>query len=201
MKKERKKTMKDRFKFRVWDKVFNIYWPYEDIKGNIAWLLFPDNDNINNVEIEQCTGLKDKNGKLIYDGDLVKLGEYGVCQVIWSDDTAEFMFKNLNEDLCEHVDTMLMYDWEVVGNIHKNKEVVEMKIQDLLKQAKPCWKYAAFDDYGWHLYTQKPKILGDQWRISTEYGQLVSQIFDIEPFDGDWKDSLICREEIRLCTY
>ena len=71
----------------------------------------------------------------------------------------------------------------------------EMKIQDLLKQAKPCWKYAAFDEYGWHLYTQKPKILGDQWRISTEYGQLVSQIFDIEPFDGDWKDSLICREE------
>ena len=125
MKKERKKTMKDRFKFRVWDKVFNIYWPYEDIKGNIAWLLFPDNDNINNVEIEQCTGLKDKNGKLIYDGDLVKLGEYGVCQVIWSDDTAEFMFKNLNEDLCEHVDTMLMYDWKVVGNIHENKELLK----------------------------------------------------------------------------
>ena len=125
MKKERKKTMKDRFKFRVWDKVFNIYWPYDDIKGNIAWLLFPDNDNINNVEIEQCTGLKDKNGKLIYDGDLVKLGEYGVCQVIWSDDTAEFMFKNLNEDLCEHVDTMLMYDWEVVGNIHENKELLK----------------------------------------------------------------------------
>ena len=74
-----------------------------------------------------------------------------------------------------------------------------MKIQDLLNQSKPCWKYAAFDEYGWHLYTQKPKILGDQWRISTEYGQLVSQIFDIEPFDGDWKDSLICREECGLC--
>lgn len=47
---------------------------------------------------------------------------YGVCQVIWEKDIAEFMFKNLNEDLREHVDTMLMYDWEVVGNIHENSE-------------------------------------------------------------------------------
>ena len=117
--------MKDRFKFRVWDKIFNKYWTDKEINENAAWLLFPDNDNIENIEIEQCTGLKDKNGNLIYEGDLVNLEGYGVCQVIWSDDTAEFMFKNLNEDLCEHVDTMLMYDWEVVGNIHKNKEVVQ----------------------------------------------------------------------------
>ena len=114
--------MKDRFKIRDWDKVFNLYWPYKDIKGNIAWLFFHGNDNIENIEIEQCTGLKDKNGKLIYEGDLVNLEGYGVCQVIWSDDTAEFMFKNLNEDLREHVDTMLLYDWEVVGNIHENQD-------------------------------------------------------------------------------
>ena len=117
-----KKTMKDRFLFRVWDKFFNKYWTDEEIKENAAWLLFPDNDNIEDIEIEKCTGLNDKNGKLIYEGDLVKLDGYGVCQVIWSDDNAEFMFKNLNEDLSEHVDTILLYDWEVVGNIHKNKD-------------------------------------------------------------------------------
>ena len=114
--------MTDRFKFRVWDKEFKKYWTDGEIKENAAWLLFPDNDNIENIEIEQCTRLKDKNGKLIYEGDLVKLDGYGVCQVILSDDTAEFMFKNLNEDLREHVDTMLMYDWEIIGNIHENQD-------------------------------------------------------------------------------
>ena len=116
--------MQDRFLFRVWDKFFNKYWTDEEIKENAAWLLFPDNDNIEDIDIEQCTGLKDKNRKLIYEGDLVNLEGYGVCQVIWSDDTAEFMFKNLNEDLREHVDTMLMYDWEVVGNIHENQDLL-----------------------------------------------------------------------------
>ena len=34
-----------------------------------------------------------------------------------------------------------------------------MKIQDLLKQAKPCWKYAAMDQFKkWRCYTDKPKL-------------------------------------------
>lgn len=77
-----------------------------------------------------------------------------------------------------------------------------MKIQDLLNQSKPCWKYAAMDwDGTWYLYQEKPYIEGDIWAHecafdSEEYfAKDVGNIFYIEPFDGDWKDSLIEREE------
>ena len=34
-----------------------------------------------------------------------------------------------------------------------------MKIQDLLKQSKPCWKYAAMSHFKkWYCYTEKPEL-------------------------------------------
>ena len=80
-----------------------------------------------------------------------------------------------------------------------------MKIQDLLKQAKPCWKYAATDgDDKIYFYSAKPRIDNYFWICSDENDSAIridntlDELFDIEPFDGYWKDSLICREECGL---
>ena len=68
-----------------------------------------------------------------------------------------------------------------------------MRIQELLNQAKPCWKYAAMTDHGWVLYSHKPKYKYNRWIISQGTAFATDYVFEIEPFNGDWKDSLIER--------
>ena len=115
----------DRLRFRAWDPQDQRYYDDFLVRSDGDGAMYSpleEGEDEGRLIIEQCTGLKDKHENLIYEGDLVNLDGYGVCEVIWSEDTAEFMFKNLSEDLREHVDTMLLYDWEVIGNIHENSE-------------------------------------------------------------------------------
>ena len=114
--------MNDRLRFRAWDNFEKKMISWDECLKNeslIAEFL------LNEVRYKamQCTGLKDKNGRLIYEGDFLinHDGNIGFIEFKY----AGFMLTAINED-----NIMSTQDWtecEVIGNIHENADLLEEK--------------------------------------------------------------------------
>ena len=69
----------------------------------------------------QYTGLKDKNGKEIYEGDILT---HRYVPVYVVKDMVDFLISVGDGD---HWEGMLTNEWEVIGNIYENTELLEKK--------------------------------------------------------------------------
>ena len=107
--------MNDKLRFRVWDKVFNQYWTKEVIKENASWLLFPNNSNINDIEIERYTGFKDKNGKLIYEGDRVTYSNNLTGEVVFTNGCF-YIKRVINTRACGYTKLYSQTSVEIIEN-------------------------------------------------------------------------------------
>lgn len=115
--------------FRVWSDFWKRYATEAELymDGSVD-AIFEDDDGVTHHEntdlvVEFKTGLKDKNGKEIYDGDIMDDGNH-VCEIRWSEHFTAFEILSEYEDYESNVWFEAKYG-EVIGNIHENPELLE----------------------------------------------------------------------------
>ena len=134
-------------KFRAWDvlaekmidEILMISFVRKEIIGKFSDgstsvpLKFEDKRNGEDVTLMQSTGLKDKNGKEIFEGDILACktdDEVINLNIFWDEEHALFMFEskkyNEQEPLAELVENNT-YPFEIIGNIYENPELLEDK--------------------------------------------------------------------------
>jgi uncharacterized phage protein (TIGR01671 family) len=111
-------------KFRVWDEKYNC-WETDRQE------FYPNHDIVKQGRIyQQFTGLLDKNGKEIYEGDIIQDNQGQFYQIVFDDKYCRFdltTYGFLNKLSQGSYNTMI---WEskiikIIGNIFQNPELLK----------------------------------------------------------------------------
>lgn len=123
-----------KIKFRAWDKekrkivYFGLFSILVDGIENSEYWIKQYKNGLRNLEIMQCTGLKDKNGKEIFERDIIQHQneEADNSPYIVPDITPENFEELLSIGDSEwEIDKNQYSNIEIIGNIYENKDLIK----------------------------------------------------------------------------
>ena len=117
--------MNREIKFRSWSGKRFYFWGF--INEEFISPIYKDDVIVKKVQ--QYTGLKDKNGKEIYEGDLVSYMDYEQPLIVHfcEDGCCQFRAKLKGYGNTEQLSS----EMEIIGNIYENPELLELNKQSL----------------------------------------------------------------------
>ena len=126
-------------KFRMWNRITSQLHLVDGLYFDDGEVEYVDNDDVirfvsfKNIELMQSTELKDKNGKEIFEGDIITNGPDVMCMkrhntlgfYVEKKGKVEFIadcaiLEEFEEDAKEIADSL-----EIIGNIYENKELLD----------------------------------------------------------------------------
>ena len=132
-------------KFRAWDKERKfIFYPTKFEVSTIGTIKkvfhFEIDNNYESEILMQYTGLKDKNGKEIYEGDIVEIlnykqvwkhkepeGNWKRFFVEWNQNTYAFNNEWIYTPLSRYdINDLMEFDIKIIGNIYENPELLKV---------------------------------------------------------------------------
>ncbi|WP_418953595.1 YopX family protein [Streptococcus sp.] len=118
-------------KFRAWDE------DSQKMNGNVEIYINKDKtievrSKDDKTIVMQFTGLKDENGKEVFEGDIIKDSEDFIAQVVYDKEYAGFGLNYQPFDLTEGLSVTFeelkneyQNTFEIIGNIYENPELLE----------------------------------------------------------------------------